>query len=198
MEEHAWKACVGETLPWVSIPLSPPIFPALHHDGVLRVPYKIDETASSRPAALNGLSRNASSADTTAKNTPTLLGRPSHTFSANPSVSRILPHAHYRNPRTLDFRERPVRYRPPPAFVAITSPVGRISTTVGSSGDHRVGAKPFAPARVGCHNRPKPDGGRRWSPAPLALGSQQSLDKLAGHWRYPPDLGRRTSPTTGA
>jgi hypothetical protein len=22
--EHAWKACVGETLPWVRIPLSPP------------------------------------------------------------------------------------------------------------------------------------------------------------------------------
>src|SRR5262245_36175056 len=24
--EHAWKACVGETLPWVRIPLSPPNF----------------------------------------------------------------------------------------------------------------------------------------------------------------------------
>src|SRR5262245_43856179 len=23
-KEHAWKACVGETLPWVRIPLSPP------------------------------------------------------------------------------------------------------------------------------------------------------------------------------
>jgi hypothetical protein len=22
---HAWKACVGETLPWVRIPLSPPL-----------------------------------------------------------------------------------------------------------------------------------------------------------------------------
>ena len=26
MKEHAWKACVGETLPWVRIPLSPPTF----------------------------------------------------------------------------------------------------------------------------------------------------------------------------
>src|SRR5262249_39767208 len=25
-KEHAWKACVGETLPWVRIPLSPPKF----------------------------------------------------------------------------------------------------------------------------------------------------------------------------
>src|SRR5687768_14674799 len=25
LKEHAWKACVGETLPWVRIPLSPPI-----------------------------------------------------------------------------------------------------------------------------------------------------------------------------
>jgi hypothetical protein len=25
--EHAWKACVGETLPWVRIPLSPPHSP---------------------------------------------------------------------------------------------------------------------------------------------------------------------------
>src|SRR5262245_14944858 len=25
-KEHAWKACVGETLPWVRIPLSPPTF----------------------------------------------------------------------------------------------------------------------------------------------------------------------------
>src|SRR5262245_26288173 len=24
LKEHAWKACVGETLPWVRIPLSPP------------------------------------------------------------------------------------------------------------------------------------------------------------------------------
>lgn len=23
-KEHAWKACVGETLPWVRIPLCPP------------------------------------------------------------------------------------------------------------------------------------------------------------------------------
>src|SRR5262245_35336621 len=26
LTEHAWKACVGETLPWVRIPLSPPTF----------------------------------------------------------------------------------------------------------------------------------------------------------------------------
>src|SRR5687767_11695381 len=26
LKEHAWKACVGETLPWVRIPLSPPNF----------------------------------------------------------------------------------------------------------------------------------------------------------------------------
>src|ERR1700719_264571 len=26
-KEHAWKACVGETLPWVRIPLSPPVQP---------------------------------------------------------------------------------------------------------------------------------------------------------------------------
>src|SRR6188508_2084176 len=26
LKEHAWKACVGETLPWVRIPLSPPKF----------------------------------------------------------------------------------------------------------------------------------------------------------------------------
>ena len=24
-KEHAWKACVGGTLPWVRIPLSPPL-----------------------------------------------------------------------------------------------------------------------------------------------------------------------------
>src|SRR5687767_15490744 len=29
LKEHAWKACVGETLPWVRIPLSPPNFAAL-------------------------------------------------------------------------------------------------------------------------------------------------------------------------
>jgi hypothetical protein len=28
LKEHAWKACVGETLPWVRIPLSPPAFVA--------------------------------------------------------------------------------------------------------------------------------------------------------------------------
>ena len=27
LKEHAWKACVGETLPWVRIPLSPPNSP---------------------------------------------------------------------------------------------------------------------------------------------------------------------------
>ena len=26
LNEHAWKACVGETLPWVRIPLSPPFY----------------------------------------------------------------------------------------------------------------------------------------------------------------------------
>ena len=25
LKAHAWKACVGETLPWVRIPLSPPL-----------------------------------------------------------------------------------------------------------------------------------------------------------------------------
>ena len=29
LKEHAWKACVGETLPWVRIPLSPPHFCSL-------------------------------------------------------------------------------------------------------------------------------------------------------------------------
>src|SRR5262245_10959640 len=29
LKEHAWKACVGETLPWVRIPLSPNPFAAL-------------------------------------------------------------------------------------------------------------------------------------------------------------------------
>ena len=29
LKEHAWKACVGETLPWVRIPLSPPNFAPL-------------------------------------------------------------------------------------------------------------------------------------------------------------------------
>src|SRR5690606_6882987 len=33
-KEHAWKACVGETLPWVRIPLSPP---ASAHDQVRRL-----------------------------------------------------------------------------------------------------------------------------------------------------------------
>ena len=28
-KEHAWKACVGETQPWVRIPLSPPAIPAV-------------------------------------------------------------------------------------------------------------------------------------------------------------------------
>src|SRR5579859_399073 len=28
-KEHAWKACVGETLPWVRIPLSPPALNAI-------------------------------------------------------------------------------------------------------------------------------------------------------------------------
>src|SRR5262245_35277563 len=30
LKEHAWKACVGETLPWVRIPLSPPAFAHRH------------------------------------------------------------------------------------------------------------------------------------------------------------------------
>ena len=29
LKAHAWKACVGETLPWVRIPLSPPRLAAL-------------------------------------------------------------------------------------------------------------------------------------------------------------------------
>src|SRR5437879_2416549 len=36
LKEHAWKACVGETLPRVRIPLSPPItfrgFPQYSHE----------------------------------------------------------------------------------------------------------------------------------------------------------------------
>jgi hypothetical protein len=28
-KEHAWKACVGETQPWVRIPLSPPFLPVV-------------------------------------------------------------------------------------------------------------------------------------------------------------------------
>jgi hypothetical protein len=38
LKEHAWKACVGETLPRVRIPLSPPTFAALKlakREGVL-------------------------------------------------------------------------------------------------------------------------------------------------------------------
>src|SRR5688572_3981964 len=34
LKEHAWKACVGETLPWVRIPLSPP---ASYRCGHLRI-----------------------------------------------------------------------------------------------------------------------------------------------------------------
>src|SRR5262245_50358846 len=30
LKEHAWKACVGGTLPWVRIPLSPPTFAQRH------------------------------------------------------------------------------------------------------------------------------------------------------------------------
>ena len=32
LKEHAWKACVGETLPWVRIPLSPPAFARMAHE----------------------------------------------------------------------------------------------------------------------------------------------------------------------
>src|SRR5579862_3527260 len=32
-KEHAWKACVGETQPWVRIPPSPPFFPAFFSVG---------------------------------------------------------------------------------------------------------------------------------------------------------------------
>src|SRR5947209_5171629 len=28
LKAHAWKACLGETLTWVRIPLSPPVFPS--------------------------------------------------------------------------------------------------------------------------------------------------------------------------
>jgi hypothetical protein len=41
LKEHAWKACVGETLPWVRIPLSPP---------VLGVYISIPEIASHQPS----------------------------------------------------------------------------------------------------------------------------------------------------
>jgi hypothetical protein len=34
LKEHAWKACVGETLPWVRIPLSPPTFAHACHQRV--------------------------------------------------------------------------------------------------------------------------------------------------------------------
>ena len=34
LKEHAWKACVGETLPWVRIPLSPPIPPRPRAQGI--------------------------------------------------------------------------------------------------------------------------------------------------------------------
>ena len=30
--EHAWKACVRETVPWVRIPLSPPVLTHSHED----------------------------------------------------------------------------------------------------------------------------------------------------------------------
>jgi hypothetical protein len=43
LKEHAWKACVGETLPWVRIPLSPPAFARLRR-------------ASARPALRAGMS----------------------------------------------------------------------------------------------------------------------------------------------
>src|SRR6476659_3096201 len=37
LKEHAWKACVGETLPWVRIPLSPPPSLAGAHSVSVRV-----------------------------------------------------------------------------------------------------------------------------------------------------------------
>ena len=44
LKEHAWKACVGETLPWVRIPPSPPDNPALR---LFRAaPYAASEFAS--------------------------------------------------------------------------------------------------------------------------------------------------------
>src|SRR3954471_12608060 len=55
LKEHAWKACVGETLPWVRIPLSPPssfarvgIQRELRRDGVA------DTMRSRRSAAREG------------------------------------------------------------------------------------------------------------------------------------------------
>src|SRR5918993_1491953 len=49
LKEHAWKACVGETLPWVRIPLSPPT-PQHKHIGCFR-----DFTAYPRSVRVVGL-----------------------------------------------------------------------------------------------------------------------------------------------
>ena len=37
LKEHAWKACVGETLPWVRIPLSPPAHIHVFPNGFARI-----------------------------------------------------------------------------------------------------------------------------------------------------------------
>src|SRR5262245_29986568 len=57
LKEHAWKACVGETLPWVRIPLSPPAFarlrrasarPARGWPRILRAPRQAKDVSTKR------------------------------------------------------------------------------------------------------------------------------------------------------
>ena len=62
LKEHAWKACVGETLPWVRIPLSPPCLRYFVRQNLYRctsVP-KFDPKCSRSSAhwALSGRKRN--------------------------------------------------------------------------------------------------------------------------------------------
>src|SRR5262245_9575095 len=46
--EHAWKACVGETLPWVRIPLSPPPLARARSGGAGRLAVVIEPPALPR------------------------------------------------------------------------------------------------------------------------------------------------------
>ena len=41
LKAHAWKACLGETLTWVRIPLSPPVFHPHKHWRITRDSWKL-------------------------------------------------------------------------------------------------------------------------------------------------------------
>src|SRR5262245_5515130 len=66
LKEHAWKACVGETLPWVRIPLSPP-HPSLRSVcvgmAVLRQPAQADGLSEVARVPSAHLSRGARESD---------------------------------------------------------------------------------------------------------------------------------------